>query len=459
MAIAVVIILLVIGSVIFHFAVQGEGLGWWFTPIASNWSEMDGTVILTFWVTGIVFIALNLFLAYAVIKYRHRKGQKADYEPESTRLEIILTVVTSIGVVAMLAPGLVVWGKFVTVPEDAAIVEAVGQQWHWSFRFPGEDGELGTTDARLITPENPFGVNPDDPNGQDDVLVSHPELHLPIDRPVKVLLRSKDVLHDFAVPQFRVKMDLVPGMITFLWFTPTKLGRYEIMCEELCGMAHHAMRGAVVVDEASSFDTWLADQPTFAETQAVAAGDPAQGQALYALCTACHGQQGEGMQLLNAPKLAGQEPGYLRRQMHNYRNGLRGVNEADVYGRQMVPFAQSLADDAAINNVIAYIQTLPSEPTQPTEQGGLGGDAERGKSLYTTCAACHGVNGEGIWSQNAPALKDMSDWDLVRQLQNFSSGVRGEHAQDFYGKQMAMMATALVDDRTIKDLVAYINTL
>jgi heme/copper-type cytochrome/quinol oxidase subunit 2 len=117
MAIAVVLVLLVIGSLIFHFASP-----WWFTPIASNWATMDDTVVLTFWVTGIVFIAVNLFLAWVVWKYRHRKGQKAAYEPERKKLEWGLTVVTSVGVAAMLAPGLVVWHKFVDVPEDAAIV-------------------------------------------------------------------------------------------------------------------------------------------------------------------------------------------------------------------------------------------------------------------------------------------------------------------------------------------------
>ena len=131
MAIAVVLVLLVIGSLIFHFASP-----WWFTPIASNWTTMDDTVVLTFWVTGVVFIAVNLFLAWVIWKYRHKHGQKADYDPENKKLEWWLTIVTSIGVAAMLAPGLFVWGKFVEVPEDAAIVEAVGQQWHWSFPFP-----------------------------------------------------------------------------------------------------------------------------------------------------------------------------------------------------------------------------------------------------------------------------------------------------------------------------------
>ena len=115
----------------------------------------------------------------------------------------------------MLAPGLFVWAKFVDVPKDAAVVEVVGQQWNWSYRFPGKDGMLGTVDARFDQRDNPFGINPDDPHGQDDVLVASPEVHLPLGKPVKVLLRSIDVLHDFTVPQFRVKMDLVPGLVTY----------------------------------------------------------------------------------------------------------------------------------------------------------------------------------------------------------------------------------------------------
>ena len=92
-------------------------------------------------------------------------------------------------------------------------------------------------------------MDPDDPNGQDDILIHGAEIHIPVDKPVKFLLRSKDVLHDFAVAQFRVKMDLVPGMNTFLWLTPTKTGRFEILCEELCGIGHHMMVGKIYVVE------------------------------------------------------------------------------------------------------------------------------------------------------------------------------------------------------------------
>jgi cytochrome c oxidase subunit 2 len=450
MAIAVVLVLLVVGSIIFHFLSP-----WWFTPIASNWSTMDDTVILTFWVTGIVFVVVNLFLAWVVWRYRHRKDQKATYDPENRKLEWWLTIVTSIGVAAMLAPGLFVWGKFVIVPKDAAIVEAVGQQWHWSFRFPGDDGELGHSDASLVTPDNPFGLDQEDPKGRDDVLVASPELHLPVDQPVKVLLRSKDVLHNFTVPQFRVKMDLVPGMITYLWLTPTVPGEFEILCEELCGVGHFAMRGRVVVTPREEFDTWLAALPTFGETQALAKADPLAGATTYAVCTACHGPSGEGNPALNAPRLAGQEAWYLRRQIHAFRDGLRGAKEGDTYGAQMRAFASMLPDDAAIRNLTAYIETLPGQANQAT----VTGDVARGRSLYQTCAACHGSKGEGIWALNAPRLANMSDWYLARQLLNFQKRVRGADGHDYYGWQMAVMADSLKNERSINDVVAYINTL
>ena len=132
---------------------------------------------------------------------------------------------------------------------------------------------MGTTDAKLITPDNPFGIDPKDPKGADDILISSPELHLPVNKPVRMLLRSTDVNHQFAVAQFRVKMDLVPGMVTYFWFTPTRTGRFDVLCEQLCGMAHFAMRGRVVVDDESAFRTWLSNQPSYAKTMTRAAGD------------------------------------------------------------------------------------------------------------------------------------------------------------------------------------------
>jgi cytochrome c oxidase subunit 2 len=165
----------------------------------------------------------------------------------------------------MLAPGLVVWHQFVTVPADATEVEVVGQQWLWSYRLPGKDGRLGTSDARNVSSDNPLGLNPNDPSGQDDVVIESDDLHLPVGKPVKVLLRSIDVLHDFYVPEFRAKMDMVPGSVTYFWFTPTRTGTFEVLCAELCGVAHAQMRSKVIVQEEKDYHAWLEKQQTFAE--------------------------------------------------------------------------------------------------------------------------------------------------------------------------------------------------
>lgn len=447
---AVVIVLLVIGSLVFHFASP-----WYFTPLASNWDTVDFTVDLTFWVCGAVFVAVNLFTAYCVVRYRHRDGNKAHYEPESKKLEAWLVGITTVGVVAMLTPGLFVWGDFVRVPDDAMRVEAVGKQWHWSFRLPGADGELGASDVRHLSPDNPLGVDPEDPRGQDDIIVASPVIHMPVDQPIHALLRSTDVLHNFAVPQFRVKMDLVPGLVTYQWFTPTVPGTYEILCEELCGVGHFAMRGRVVVDTEQDYAAWLATQPTFAQTQARPEGNAAAGAANYAVCAACHGAQGEGNVQLNAPRIAGQPDWYLRRQLRNYQQGIRGTSPGDTYGPQMAPMAQTVAAEPVLENVIAYIASLPDARVQPT----IIGDVERGRVLYTTCAVCHGQNGEGRWSSNAPPLAGQSDWYLVRQLEYFKARVRGSHPQDIYGDQMHMMSIMLSREGAIADVVAYINTL
>ncbi len=450
MNIAVAVIVLIIASVLFHFLSP-----WYLTPLASNWDTIDLTIDITFWVTGIVFVTVNLFMAYAVIKYRYDKNRRSDYEPENQKLELWLTGVTAVGVAAMLAPGLLVWAEFVTVPEDAHEIEVIGQQWHWSFRYPGKDGKFGAVESRYVSDENPFGMERDDPYGQDDILISSPTMHVPIDKPVKTNLRSKDVLHDFAVAQFRVKMDMVPGLVSYLWFTPTKIGEYEILCEELCGIGHHTMRGMVVVDTQKDFDAWLDTQPTYAELLAKPKGNAQIGQAQYAVCAACHGTSGEGNRQLNSPRLAGSEGWYMRRQIEYFKSGVRGAHPEDVYGMQMAPMAATLIDDTAISNVIAYIETLPDVPAPKT----VVGDVANGEDIYTTCGACHGWDGEGRKALNAPRQAGMDDWYLVRQLKNFSSGVRGAHPGDKYGMQMSMMAAILQSDDRVNDVVAYINTL
>jgi cytochrome c oxidase subunit II len=450
MTMAVVVVLLVLGSVLFHYLSP-----WYFTPIASNWHAIDQTVSITFWVTGFVFVAVNFFMAYCVWRYRHGKTTRADYEPENKKLEGVLILVTTVGVAAMLAPGLFAWAKFIDVPKDAAVFEVVGRQWNFNYRFPGEDGVLGTVDARFVGDTNPFGINPDDPHGKDDILVASPELHLPVGRPVKAELRSIDVLHDFTVPQFRSKMNMVPGLVTYLWFTPTRAGTFDAFCEQLCGVAHYAMRGRVITEEDGAYRAWLAGFPTFAQTMARVAGDPAAGAALYTVCAACHGAQAEGNPALNAPKLSGQGDWYLKRQLLQFKSGARGTHENDVYGKTMAPMAATLADEAAVDNVVAYIRTLPDTPAPATVKG----NAKNGHGPWETCAACHGADGGGIHATNAPRLRGMSDWYLVTQLNNFKHRVRGADRKDAFGPQMAAVAAMLDSDQATADVVAYINTI
>jgi cytochrome c oxidase subunit 2 len=263
MTTALILVLVALGSVLFHILSP-----WWWTPIASNWRYIDDTINLTFWITGVVFTAIVLFMAYCVFRFRHRPGRQAAYEPENKKLEWWLTIVTAVGVGAMLTPGLFVWNQFITVPPGASVVETMGQQWRWSFRLPGEDGRMGTSDARYVSFDNPLGLNPNDRDALDDLVIEVDDLHVPLGKPVKMLLRSIDVVHSFYVPELRAKMDLIPGMVSYVWFTPTQTGTFDILCAELCGAAHYNMRGKIVVDQNDEYQAWLQKQKTFSQLSA-----------------------------------------------------------------------------------------------------------------------------------------------------------------------------------------------
>ena len=464
MAIAIVIVLLVVGSIIFHIISP-----WWFTPLASNWQAIDDTINLTLWVTGIVFILVSFFLAFVIYRFRYDKNKCADYQPENKKLEFWLTTVTAIGVIAMLTPGLFVWGQFVTVPEGSDTVEVVGQQWHWSFRLPGVDRQLGRTAINSITQKNPFGIDSKDPYSLDDIVITSNELHLPIDHPVKILLRSKDVLHNFTVPQFRVKMDLVPGTTTYFWFTPNKIGRFEILCLELCGMGHYTMRGHVEVDTPESYKTWLIKQKTFQQSLEEPLGDLVNGRELYRACIACHGENAEGTENIGAPRLAGLSHWYIKRQLGYFKKKVRGYNQQDSYGLQMSAIVNTLADDTAIKDVAAYIVSLAFQSSDDIHKpinSSLDNKSDtnslnitNGKRLYKQCSYCHGKQAEGEFAMNAPKLSNQDTGYLIRQLNYFQQGLRGRHSKDLYGNQMVLMSKLLHSKEDTRDVVAYIGTL
>ena len=194
---------------------------------------------------------------------------------------------------------------------------------------------------------------------------------------------------------------------------------------------------------------------TFSSLNVAYAADVEAGKMAYAVCAACHGANGEGNVALNSPKIAGQEPWYVRRQLELFRSGARGTAAGDIYGMQMRPMAMSIVDEAAIENLIAYVQTLPVNPPAITVEG----DAVAGKVAYAVCAACHGANAEGLEQLGGPRLAGQEDWYLVRQINNFKLGRRGYHASDIFGAQMKPMVSILVDDQAINNVTAYINSL
>ncbi|WP_285762871.1 c-type cytochrome [Biformimicrobium ophioploci] len=193
--------------------------------------------------------------------------------------------------------------------------------------------------------------------------------------------------------------------------------------------------------------------PLLALAAMAQAGDADAGKALYATCAACHGQAGEGIAAMNAPALAGQSQAYIARQLYNFRNGVRG-GSGDMLGMQMVPMAKMLADDAAVENVAAYIATFPvAKPAATVEGDPVAGN----KSYQSYCGACHGSNGQGNDALNAPRLVGLGDAYLIRQYQNFSKGIRGNHPDDKFGKQMKAMSNVL-NDQQLKDVAAYLNS-
>ena len=186
-------------------------------------------------------------------------------------------------------------------------------------------------------------------------------------------------------------------------------------------------------------------------------GDSAVGAKLYPACTSCHGAKGQGNVRMAAPKLTGLPSSYLLKQMQNFQSGARGMAAGDSKGRQMAAMSKSprLTRDGALEDLVAYIQSIPDEPAAHT----MAGDIQLGKTLYASCASCHGASGQGIESMDAPPLAGQSDWYLLAQLQHFANGRRGYESQDYRGQQMQGAMSVLRTPDDYQAVVAYINTL
>jgi cytochrome c oxidase subunit 2 len=231
---------------------------WWFPPpINAHAVSYDEQFNRTLLVCGIIFVLAQFALGWVIVKFRN-DGKRALYSHGNNRLEMIWTSATAVLFLGIVVMGTKIWAgvHFDAPPANAIPVEVLAKQFAWSFRYPGPDGKFGRTDLKLINDAagNPFGVDDKDPASRDDLISA--SLKVPAGQPIKLLLHSRDVIHNFFVRELRMKQDLVPGMEIPLFFTADKIGTYEVPCSELCGLGHFQMRTTMQVMSPDDFEKW-----------------------------------------------------------------------------------------------------------------------------------------------------------------------------------------------------------
>jgi cytochrome c oxidase subunit 2 len=243
------------------------GLKTWLPPLASDHGAgIDRMLKYLLLSVGALYVIGNVLLGYFVWRFcRQGRVTLRMASPKAERkwslIPVAVMLVVAEGGVFVL--GLPVWGKYYgEPPADVLTVELTAEQFAWNIRYAGADGKFGRTAARLISLQNPLGVDRTDANGQDDLILLN-DIHLPVNKPVRLRMRAKDVIHSFYVPDFRIRQDTVPGMTIDVWFTPTQMGTYELACSQLCGFGHYTMRGLVTVVSEADFQAWLAEQASY----------------------------------------------------------------------------------------------------------------------------------------------------------------------------------------------------
>ncbi|MBA3649425.1 MAG: cytochrome c oxidase subunit II [Chitinophagales bacterium] len=235
---------------------------------------IDSMFNVTLFFTAIVFVLTQIALFYFAWRFKHREGAKAYYYPENNKLEMWWTIIPAIVLTTLVVIGLYRWFQITgPEPKDSSVIEITGRQFNWMLRYPGQDGKLGNNEFKYVDDINVVGMDFTDPASKDDFMPN--EMHLVVNKPVLLRIRSRDVIHDVGIPYFRVKMDAVPGITTRFWFVPItttvdmrfKNGNpdfnYEIACDQLCGKGHFSMKMNVVVETQEEYNKWAASQPSF----------------------------------------------------------------------------------------------------------------------------------------------------------------------------------------------------
>ena len=256
--------------------------------IVPNASEhgflVDHMLEFCHWFMALLFVGWSLFFLYTIFRFHKSRQPKADYHgvhsKASAHLEFTVVLVEAVLLLGFAVP---LWGKRVTedsFPDSAKAlrVHAVAEQFAWNFHYPGPDGVFGRQNAYLVGGNNPLGLDPNDPAGKDDI-VSKNELHLVNHQPVVVEITSKDVIHGFQLQHMRISQDAIPGSRIPAWFRPIVKGEYEIVCSQLCGAGHFAMRAKMLVEEQTDFDAWMKETTQLQHPQAA---QPAEAPATVA---------------------------------------------------------------------------------------------------------------------------------------------------------------------------------
>jgi cytochrome c oxidase subunit 2 len=226
--------------------------------------DVDNLIIYVHWLMIVLFVGWLSYFAYALFRFHRSRNPKADYvgvkSHASNYIEGAVALVEGILLVGVAVP---LWAKAVDkAPKESesTVLQVVGQQFNWNARYPGKDGIFGRQDMHLVKADNTFGVDMDDPHSKDDAQVAN-EMHVVVNKPVIATISSKDVIHSFKIIAMRVTQDAIPGMRIPVWFKPTKVGRYQINCAQLCGNSHSAMTsGILVVETQEEFDKWVASK-------------------------------------------------------------------------------------------------------------------------------------------------------------------------------------------------------
>jgi cytochrome c oxidase subunit 2 len=222
-------------------------------------AEVDQMTVLVHWLMLVLFVGWGLFFIFVLFRFRKSANPTASYVGAKGKISKGLEVaVALIEVVLLVFYAIPAWARRVKAfPSEsgAVVVRVVAEQFAWNIHYPGPDGKFGRTDIKLVSADNPLGLDRRDPDAKDDITTIN-QLNLPTDRPVLVHLSSKDVIHSFGLYEMRVKQDAIPGMSIPVWFIPNRVGEYEIVCSQLCGLGHFRMRGFITIQTAADYQKW-----------------------------------------------------------------------------------------------------------------------------------------------------------------------------------------------------------